>query len=286
MHINKKHPPSLRIFDAMNLAHPAFSISVIKSISSRYLGRVVDLELITPAGINEVSHLPLLLVNDGQDFAKMPLLPMLDQLWKQHEIAPLLVVGIHAGPDRKMEYGVAGMPDYMGRGALADAYQHFVAKELIPFLLQHWSLPSFAELSVAGFSLGGLSALDMAWTNLLPFKRVGVFSGSLWWRCVDQADPCYNDHAHRIMHGRIRETEQVPSHLQFFFQCGALDEKSDRNKNGVIDSIDDTLDLINELKAKGFNANQAIRYEEFPDGKHDVPTWAKAMPLFLKWGWG
>jgi enterochelin esterase-like enzyme len=270
----------------MNLAHPAFSTSVIKSISSRYLGRVVDLELITPAGINEISSLPLLLVNDGQDFPKMPLLPMLDQLWKQHEIAPLFVVGIHAGPDRKMEYGVADIPDYLGRGALAGAYQHFIAKELIPFLLQHWSLQSFTDLSVAGFSLGGLSALDLAWTNLLPFKRVGVFSGSLWWRCVDQADPCYNDQAHRIMHGRIRETQQVPSHLQFFFQCGALDEKSDRNKNGVIDSIDDTLDLIAELKAKGFNADLSIRYIEFPDGKHDVPTWAKAMPLFLKWGWG
>ena len=32
--------------------------------------------------------------------------------------------------------------------------------------------------------------------------------------------------------------------LKFFFQCGNMDETMDRNKNGIIDSIDDTLDLI------------------------------------------
>ena len=36
--------------------------------------------------------------------------------------------------------------------------------------------------------------------------------------------------------------------LKFFFECGALDETKDRNNNGIIDSIDDTLDLIDELK--------------------------------------
>ncbi|MFZ9694622.1 MAG: alpha/beta hydrolase [Chitinophagaceae bacterium] len=270
----------------MNIAHPALATSLIKSIPSRFLGRVVDLDIIIPSNLNNFRNLPLLLVNDGQDLAKMPLLPILEQLWRQHEIAPLLVVGIHAGPNRKMEYGVQGQPDYLGRGALAGEYQSFVSQELIPFLEQYWSLSSFTDLSVAGFSLGGLSAFDMAWTNKLSFKRVGVFSGSLWWRYIDQNDPCYSDQAHRIMHGRVRETNQVPSDLQFFFQCGALDEKSDRNKNGVIDSIDDTLDLIQELALKGVDADRAIHYLELQDGKHDVPTWAKAMPYFLKWGWG
>lgn len=269
----------------MNLATPAFATSVVKSIPSKYLNRVVDLEILVPSFINDFTNLPLLLVNDGQDLAKMPLLPILQQLWRDQEIAPLLLVGIHAGNSRKMEYGVAGIPDYLGRGALAGEYQQFITNELIPFLQQHWSLKEFTDLSVAGFSLGGLSALDLAWSNHLPYKRVGVFSGSLWWRCVDQNDPCYSDQAHRIMHGRIRETEQVPSNLQFFFQCGALDEKSDRNKNGVIDSIDDTLDLIEELKLKGFDSSSSIRYLELSEGKHDVATWAKAIPQFLKWGW-
>lgn len=68
--------------------------------------------------------------------------------------------------------------------------------------------------------------------------------------------------------------------LKFFFECGAGDEGEDRNKNGIIDSIDDTLDLIAELKAKGYS-NNSIKYLELASGKHDVPTWGQAFPEFL-----
>ena len=59
----------------------------------------------------------------------------------------------------------------------------------------------------------------------------------------------------------------------------------DRNNNGIIDSIDDTLGLIDDLISKGYD-KQAIRYLELKDGRHDIATWARAMPVFLKWGWG
>ena len=29
-----------------------------------------------------------------------------------------------------------------------------------------------------------------------------------------------------------------------------------------------------------------IKYLEMHDGKHDIATWGRAMPVFLKWGWG
>ena len=58
--------------------------------------------------------------------------------------------------------------------------------------------------------------------------------------------------------------------LKFFFECGALDEKADRNNNGVIDAIDDTLDLIKELKKKGYTKNE-IKYLQLVDGKHEDP---------------
>ena len=29
-----------------------------------------------------------------------------------------------------------------------------------------------------------------------------------------------------------------------------------------------------------------IHYINYEDGKHDVKTWGRAMPAFLKWGWG
>ena len=60
------------------------------------------------------------------------------------------------------------------------------------------------------------------------------------------------------------------------------DEDKDRNKNGIIDSIDDTLDLIKELQAKGY-PDENITYLLLEEGKHDVETWGKAMPFFLRW---
>jgi len=42
---------------------------------------------------------------------------------------------------------------------------------------------------------------------------------------------------------------------------------------------------MKELKQKGYpDAN--IEYLELADGRHDVPTWGKAFPYFLQWGWG
>ena len=87
------------------------------------------------------------------------------------------------------------------------------------------------------------------------------------------------------MHEQVREGKYSPG-LKFFFQCGNMDETRDRNKNGIIDSIDDTLDLVEELVNKGYDPQKDIYYLELKDGHHDVATWGRAMPVFLKWGWG
>ena len=87
------------------------------------------------------------------------------------------------------------------------------------------------------------------------------------------------------MHRQIREGNYAPW-LKFFFEVGTLDETADRNNNGVIDSIDDALSLIDELSKKGYSTAKDIKYLELQDGRHDVPTWAKAFPAFLQWGWG
>ena len=86
------------------------------------------------------------------------------------------------------------------------------------------------------------------------------------------------------MHRQVREGHYAPW-LKFFFEVGTLDETADRNNNGVIDSIDDALGLIDELAAKGYDKTSDIKYVELQDGRHDVPTWANAFPAFLKWGW-
>ncbi len=66
---------------------------------------------------------------------------------------------------------------------------------------------------------------------------------------------------------------------------GTLDEVADRNNNGVIDAIDDTLSFVDILGHKGYNRNTDIKYLELKEGRHDLATWDIAFPNFLKWGW-
>ena len=127
-------------------------------------------------------------------------------------------------------------------------------------------------------------ALDIVWNYPLEFNKAGVFSGSLWWRSLDHTHDDYEDELHRIMHQQIKKGRHQPN-LKFFLTTGSLDETHDRNENGIIDSIDDTLALIEDLETLGYTNGTDIRYINYEDGKHDIATWKRAMPEFLKWGW-
>lgn len=253
-------------------------------IRSASLEREVAVDLYRPPTAVPASALSLLLVNDGQDLPLMGFATILARLYRTGAIRPVLCAGIHAGMDRRNEYGTAGTADYLGRGAKADRYTTFVFDELLPTLRKRLGTLHFREKSFCGFSLGGLTALDIAWSHPAEFRHVGVFSGSLWWRSR-ALDDGYDESRDRIMHARIRSGTASPW-LKFFLQTGGLDETADRNGNGIIDSIDDTLDLIRELEAKGYRQGADIRYLELPDGRHDVPTWGKAFPEFLRWAYG
>jgi enterochelin esterase-like enzyme len=254
------------------------------TIASDYLKRNVQIDCYLPVNVANPEQLSLLLINDGQDLPKMPFDEILENLYHANEISPVLCVGIYCGEDRKNEYGTAKTTDYKGRGAKAALYNQFIFEELLPFIRTTFCVTSFKEKSFAGFSLGGLCALDIAWNYPAQFSKIGVFSGSLWWRDKDQDEEGFDENEHRIMHRQIKEGNYC-NWLQFYFEVGTLDETADRNNNGVIDAIDDTLSLIEELYKKGY-AKAAVNYTELKDGKHDVPTWAKAFPEFLKWGWG
>jgi enterochelin esterase-like enzyme len=251
-------------------------------IDSIFLEREVIIDFYMPVNVPDPAAMSLLLINDGQDLRTMKFEEILEQLYDAHGIAPLLCVAIHCGPDRREEYATAIMLDYKGRGTKSPQYNRFIFEELLPFLRKTIMVPSFKEKSFAGFSMGGLSALDIVWNHPEEFSHVGVFSGSLWWRDKSQDDATFNESTDRIMHRQVREGNYA-EWLRFFFEVGTLDETADRNKNGIIDSIDDTMSLIDGLVAKGYDPERDIKYLELSDGKHDVATWAKALPEFLKW---
>lgn len=270
------------IFDDMGHDDLRMVIVEQKKICSAYLKREVVIDFYFPANF-EPSAISFLLINDGQDLPKMHFAEMFDELLLSGQINPLLCVGIHAA-DRLAEYGTAHILDFKKRGKKSLAYQKFLLNELLPLVHISYRIEKFLVNAIAGFSLGGLSAIDTVWNNPEIFSIAAVFSGSLWWRSKDLGDG-YNEDTDRIMHRKIRENKYHPG-LKFYITTGSLDETADRNNNGIIDSIDDALDLIEELKKKGYNTEYDISYINYEDGKHDVASWAKAMPRFLLWGWG
>ena len=255
------------------------------TLETVHLNRSVKFDIYYSAGDIAPADCELILFNDGQDLATMRFAEIADGLEAVTPLRPFICIGIHCGDDRMNEYGMTSAPDYQGRGAKAGLYERFILEELLPYVYNKFDTKGFKAYCFAGFSLGGLNAVDTAWNHPEIFSRAAAFSGSFWWRAKAKDAPDYSEKTDRLMHRHIRNSDPRPG-MKFFFQCGTLDEKEDRNKNGVIDSIDDTLDLMKELLRKGYLEGPDFRYLQLRDGRHDVPTWAKAIPEFLRWGWG
>ena len=247
---------------------------------SRSLQRAVIVDVYHPP-VKATKPLPLFCFNDGQDLRQMPIKDIMHQLVVVEKYPPFLVVGIHANENRMREYGTINMPDYAGRGDQAAAYARFVTRQLLPYLEKEFEIASDpAQRIIAGFSLGGLSAFDLAWHHPHIFGLTGIFSGALWWRSreFDPQDP----DADRILHTQVAQVEKLPK-LRYWFQAGTLDEKEDRNNNGIIDAIDDTLDLMKALELRGYHPQNDLHYHEVEGGKHHPKTWALVLPDFIRW---
>lgn len=258
-------------------------IRKIRRFYSPTLEREVDIDIYLPSDYRtrRDSAYPLLLVNDGQDLPRADFARTLERLWSAGDLPPFITAGVYASAERAREYGTARQPDYKKRGDRAAIYRDFVLHELLPFLNGRYRLLGDAQhMAFAGFSLGGLSALDIAWEFPEIFGTAGVFSGALWWRWAE-VDPLDPD-ACRIMHDTVSQWPGPADDGQrFWFQTGTDDEQEDRNNNGVIDAIDDTLDLLSLLQKKGY-PDRDLRYVEIPGGRHDPETWGQAMPDFLR----
>jgi enterochelin esterase-like enzyme len=249
-------------------------------IKSLHLSRDVQTDVYLPASFRSEEALPFLLLNDGQDATALKL-ESIFKSWHQNKKNPRFVlIALHAG-DRIQEYGVIGVADFKKRGAKAALHANFVIKECLPFLVKNYGINLHHPLNAyAGFSLGALSAFSTSWNYPEIFRRTGAFSGAFWWRSKD-LDKGYNDHD-RIMHAVVRKSE-IRQGMCFWFQAGSEDEKSDRNNNGIIDAIEDTVDLIATLIQLGYKPYYDITYYEVKGGKHNQETWSAAFPLFLRW---
>ena len=254
------------------------------SIYSRHLQKHIDLTIISTPLPKDKNSFNLLLLNDGQDIESFRVKTIIDSLYKKDRLQPLLVVAINY-TDRSQEYGVAGFPDYKNNGSAAEKYGAFIDDELYPFIKKRAGVRKFNSITVAGCSLGGLSAFDIGWDHADRIDKVGIFSGSFWYRDKDPSDTSYSDYKDRILINKIRSSRKRP-HLKYWFYAGGSEETSDRDKDGIIDVVDDTKDLIEVIKRKNVCPPGDISYTEVKGGTHDYNSWSGMLPQFLIWADG
>jgi len=225
---------------------------------------------------------PVLYLNDGQDSDALDLAATLQRLQATDSMPGLIVVALHCSSQRIHEYGTVGVSNSQGFGDRAAEYQRFVLDEVMPYVERTYPVvPGPGATGIMGLSLGGLSAFDVAWRHPERFGRVGVLSGSFWWRTDDRSPAAKQ--ASRIMHRRVRETTGRPA-LRIWLESGLRDETADRDGNGTIDAIQDTEELVRELAAKGFVRDRDMVHL-IADGGHDLGTWRELLPQLLVWLW-
>lgn len=248
---------------------------------SRHLQRKVQLTIFNTELPSDKSSWNLLLLNDGNESEKLGLQTTIDSLYKIQKIGPLVVVAIHPG-DRMQEYGISNKPDFQGRGNKADHYSSFIGRELIPFILDRSGTRKFNSVAICGVSLGGLSAFDVAWNNSSKIDKAGIFSGSFWWRDKDISDPGYDNEKNRLIIAKIKASRKQPGQ-KIWFYSGLKEEASDRDKDGLIDVMDDTRDVAEALKKYRKFPSTDITIIENKYGQHDWPYWREYFPVFLDW---
>lgn len=261
----------------------AVQVITLTDVVSEHLGNARPIYVYLPPDYpaNTGQSYPVLYLNDGQDREALRLHEALARLTQAGRIRPIVAVAIPANEDRLHEYGTAVAPNAQGLGTRAAAYGNFVMEEVRPLIEERFRVGR--GVFFLGASLGGLSAFDIAWNHPESFDGVGVFSGSFWWRAA--TDETRTAPGERIAHATARTSEYRPG-FRFWFQAGTRDEVSDRDGNGVIDAIQDTRELIDELTCLGYEEGRDVTYVEVPGGRHDWETWAGVLPDFLVWAFG
>ncbi len=262
-------------------ARDGVTVERLPAFESRLLGENRTVDVFLPRGYAEQDTVtyPVIYANDGQDMEAVDLRGTLDSLQRTGRMAPVILVAIHA-TERVQDYGTAYIPNAQGLGARADRYGQFVLTELMTLVETRYRVRTGpAETAIMGWSLGGLSAFDLAWRHPDRFGAVGVFSGAFWWRTDDSS--VETRQTSRIMHRRVRETPGHPP-LRMWFETGRQDEQADRDQDGVIDAIQDTEELVATLEKKGYRRGLDVVHLTI-EGRHDLPTWKRLLPEWLVW---
>lgn len=238
------------------------------------LGNKRTILVYLPEGYDEDSErrYPVLYMHDGQNLfdaatsyigVEWSVDETLTRMIASGRVEPLIVVGIHNTVDRVFEYTPA--PDRARGGGGASLYADFIVNDLKPFIDQNYrTRPSREHTGVMGSSLGGLVSLFLAWEQPDVFSKVGAMSTSYGW--ADGQILSYVD-------GR-----PIPSAVKVWLDAGTAEDQTDRNRDGVPDTIELHRRMRDVLMDKGLSIPRTLRYVEDAGAVHNERAWAARFP--------
>lgn len=242
-----------------------------RAFSSNFLQAEVDVWIYLPPGYTpgDPWRYPCLYLHDGQNVFDAATAAFGTE-WSVDETAeclilegkmePILIVAVGNTPQRIEHY--TPFPDRDHGGGMGAVYSAFFIRELKPWVEHTFPARGGARYNaVAGSSLGGLSALHMAWTHPDVFGMVAALSPSLWWGGRKQITRMGGDPCPRRLH-------------KIWLDAGTEEMTVDENGNQVPDAIDDLRTLRAVLLAHGYQPEVDLFYREVPGGTHDEAAWA------------
>ncbi len=208
-----------------------------------------------PGYENEVEkNYPVLYMQDGQNIidpatstfgVDWQLDENADTLIRQGLIEPIIIVGIYNTRFRSSEYGI---------NDTSLAYKNFVVKELKQFIDSTYRTKSQGEFNaVAGSSLGGLIAFELAWEHPNVFSKCA---------CVS---PAFDINRYNYI-PFVQNQDSTKKQIRIYIDLGG---------KGV-----DTLllsgvnEMISVLKNKGFRESENLYYKFYPEATHFEKDWA------------
>ena len=229
-----------------------------------------------PAGYKAGTEAPLLVVQDGRDYAAR-VAAALDGLIAQHRVPPIVAVMIQSGggdaqgSERGLEYDT-----------MSGRYAEFVEEEVLPRVTQLYGVRFTKDpdgRATMGGSSGAAAAFSMAWYHPEYYHKVLSYSGTF----VNQASPAdpatpegaWDYHAHLIPQSRRKP-------IRIWMEVGEKDlhwqdpESTFHNWPMANDR------MAAALKAKGYD----YRYVWAKDAAHvDGNVIAQTLPGALEWLW-
>ena len=246
-------------------------------VKSDILGNSRQVWVYLPPGYaqNPDRHYPVLYAMDGQNvFEKGTAFQ--GQEWHMDEAAQramqagtmreaIIVAVSNGGAQRIEEYSPKADPEYGGGGA--EKFAQFLSQELKPMIDGAYRSETAPEsTAILGSSMGGLVSLYMGLAHSNTFGLIGALSPSLWFAEKDMISS-WKDHP----------PAQKPAKV--WLDMGDNESPSDKDHNGVPDTLDNTRALRDVMAAQG---QPGLMYHEFPGATHSEASWANRIQDVLQ----